>query len=90
MFEIVKVNGKYIMDEVDQSRGLKVPRAQCQAFTSTDAEGRSESSQGRTADRGHDQYGCMVSSLRSAGNAVGYDSVLKRKSRWETGISSAA
>jgi len=26
MFEIVKVNGKYIMDEVDQSRGLKVPR----------------------------------------------------------------
>ena len=25
MFEIVKVNGKYIMDEVDQSRGLKVP-----------------------------------------------------------------
>ena len=84
MFEIVKVNGKYIMDEVDQSRGLKVP-----SFV-TDAEGRSESSQGRTADRGHDQYGCMVSSLRSAGNAVGYDSVLKRKSRWETGISSAA
>lgn len=25
MFEIVKVNGKYIMDEVDQSRGLQVP-----------------------------------------------------------------
>lgn len=24
MFEIVKVNGKYIMDEVDQSRGLQV------------------------------------------------------------------
>lgn len=25
MFEIVKVNGKYVMDEVDQSRGLQVP-----------------------------------------------------------------
>lgn len=25
MFEIIKVNGKYVMDEVDQSRGLQVP-----------------------------------------------------------------
>ena len=25
MFEIVKVNGKYVMDEVDQSRGPQVP-----------------------------------------------------------------
>lgn len=25
MFEIIKVNGKYVMDEVDQSRGPQVP-----------------------------------------------------------------
>ena len=25
MFEIIKVNGKYVMDEGDQSRGLQVP-----------------------------------------------------------------
>lgn len=25
MFEIIEVNGKYVMDEVDQSRGLQVP-----------------------------------------------------------------
>jgi hypothetical protein len=25
MFEIIEVNGKYVMDEVDQSRALQVP-----------------------------------------------------------------
>ncbi len=25
MFKIIEVNGKYVMDEVDQSRGLQVP-----------------------------------------------------------------
>ena len=69
MFEILKVNGEYVTEEVDQGPALQVPsfvgdpERNRKRFASPDGSGRPQSGRGTAADCGYDQWRLLVDCL---------------------------